>query len=269
MAKHNVAARKAGGRGRQRSNPKAEKQPLLFGGRAAQEKVEALPEPSRASAAVGRETRRGWEKQIVLWLIRHAEVERKYQGVFGGRIDMALSPVGRKQAQALAAFLHGKPIQALYASPMKRVRQTLAPIAEDGLPQPVWIHSLREVDFGVWTGHAWEEIEPKFGVSAFSWLEQLACAGIPEAESAVDLRSRLEPCLKEILTRHAGQQVGIACHGGVIRVLLSMLLGWPLIQLAAVEIDYASITQVIWTPPEARLQLLNFAPWRERLTPRQ
>jgi broad specificity phosphatase PhoE len=285
MAKHKVPARKVGGRGRQRSNPKAdnrrpkegrspnsEKQPVLLGGRGARQKVEALPEPSQTLGAVGatgRESRRGSEKQIVLWLMRHAEVERKYQGVFGGRIDMALSPVGRKQAQALAAFLHGKPIQALYASPMKRVRQTLAPMAHDSLPQPVWLDSLREVDFGVWTGHAWEEIEPKFGVSAYSWLDQLVGATIPEAESATELRRRLDPCLKEVLFWHAGRQIGITCHGGVIRVLLSMLLGWPLTQLAAVEIDYASVTQVIWTPLEARLQLLNFAPWRERLTPSQ
>jgi broad specificity phosphatase PhoE len=208
--------------------------------------------------------RRALEKPTVLWLIRHAEVERKYQGVFGGRIDMALSPAGRQQARALAAFLHGKPIRALYASPMKRVRETLAPMARDGLPQPVWLESLREVDFGVWTGYAWEEIEPKFGVSAFSWLDQLACAAIPEAESATALRDRLRPSLRQILVSHAGQQIGIACHGGVIRVLLSMLLDWPLTRMGAVEIDYASVTQVVWTPPEARLQLLNFTPWRER-----
>jgi broad specificity phosphatase PhoE len=286
MAKDKVAARKIGRRGRRGTKPKAdsrdpkegrsskaESQPSLRGGglglRVHQEKVEALPEPSRAPRAPGREARPGSENQVVLWLIRHAEVERKYQGVFGGRIDMDLSAVGRKQAQALATFLHGKPIQALYASPMKRVRQTLAPLAQDSLPQPVWLDSLREVDFGVWTGHAWGEIQPKFGVSAFSWLHQLVSATIPEAESAVELRHRLDPCLKEVLPRHAGQQIGIACHGGVIRVLLSMLLGWPLTQLAAVEIDYASVTQVIWTPLEARLQLLNFAPWRERLTPRQ
>ncbi len=235
---------------------------------ARQVNVEALPEPRRASGPLGRQTGSATEKQTIIWLIRHAEVERKYQGVFGGRIDMALSPAGHQQARALAAFLHGKPLRALYASPMKRVRQTLAPMARDGLPQPVWLDSLREVDFGVWTGHAWEEIEPKFGVSAFSWLEQLACAAIPGAESAVDMRCRLEPCLRHVLAAHAGQQIGIACHGGVIRVLLSVLLHWPLTQMAAVEIDYASVTQVIWTPREARLQLLNFAPWRERLTTR-
>jgi hypothetical protein len=47
-------------------------------------------------------------------------------------------------------------------------------------------------------------------------------------------------------------------------MLLAILLEWPLTRMAAVEIDYASVTQVIWTPAAAKLQLLNFAPWRER-----
>ena len=36
------------------------------------------------------------------WLIRHAEVETRYQKTFGGRIDMNLSPRGREQAEILA-----------------------------------------------------------------------------------------------------------------------------------------------------------------------
>ena len=63
-----------------------------------------------------------------LLLIRHAEVEASYQGVFGGRIDMDLSPRGHDQAATLARYLHEKPLSAIYASPMKRVQQTLAPL---------------------------------------------------------------------------------------------------------------------------------------------
>ena len=36
-----------------------------------------------------------------LYLIRHAEVEASYQGVFGGRIDMDISPRGHEQAATL------------------------------------------------------------------------------------------------------------------------------------------------------------------------
>ena len=198
-----------------------------------------------------------------LLLIRHAEVEARYQRVFGGRIDMALSPRGHEQAAALARYLHRKPLSAIYASPMKRVQQTLAPLLVNGAPQPVILPDLREVDFGDWTGLAWDEVQARFGVSPFAWLEQLECDGIANAESGETLRDRVEPCLRQILADHAAQPVVIACHGGIIRVLLAILLRWPLARLGAFEIEYASLTQVLVLPQRAELQLLNFTPWRE------
>jgi broad specificity phosphatase PhoE len=198
-----------------------------------------------------------------LLLIRHAEVEARYQGVFGGRIDMDLSPRGHQQAAALAKYLHQRPLNAIYASPMKRVQQTLAPLLLNGAPKPVILPDLREVDFGDWTGLAWEEVHAKFGISAFAWLEQLECDGIANAESAETLQDRVEPCLREILAAHVGQQVAVVCHGGVIRMLLGILLRWPLARMGVFEIEYASLTQVVVQPQKAELQLLNFTPWRE------
>ena len=198
-----------------------------------------------------------------LLLIRHAEVEARYQGVFGGRIDMELSPRGHQQAAAVAKHLHQRPLSAIYASPMKRVQQTLAPLLGNGAPKPVIMPDLREADFGDWTGLAWDEVQAKFGISAFDWLEQLECNGIANAESAQTLQERVEPCLRQILADHCGQQVVVACHGGIIRVLLGILLGWPLSRMRAFEIEYASLTQVLAWPHQAELQLLNFTPWRE------
>jgi broad specificity phosphatase PhoE len=198
-----------------------------------------------------------------LLLIRHAEVEARYQGVFGGRIDMELSPRGHQQAAALAKYLHSRPLSAIYASPMKRVQQTLAPLLVNGTPKPVILQDLREVDFGDWTGLAWEEVQARFGISAFAWLEQLECDGIANAESAETLQERVEPCLRQILADHSGQQVAVVCHGGIIRMLLGILLRWPLARMGAFEIEYASLTQVVVHPHKAELQLLNFTPWRE------
>ena len=198
-----------------------------------------------------------------LLLIRRAEVEARYQGVFGGRIDMGLSPRGHRQAAALAKYLHTRPLSAIYASPMKRVQQTLTPLLVNGAPKPVILPDLREVDFGDWTGLAWEEVQAKFGISAFAWLEQLECDGIANAECAETLKERVEPCLQQVLADHCGQQVVVACHGGIIRMLLGILLRWPLSRMGAFEIEYASLTQVVVQPHKAELQLLNFTPWRE------
>ncbi len=155
------------------------------------------------------------------------------------------------------------PLSAIYASPMKRVQQTLAPMLVNGAPKPIILPDLREADFGDWTGLAWEEVQAKFGISAFAWLEQLECDGIANAECAETLQDRVEPCLRQILADHAGQQVAVFCHGGIIRVLLGLLLRWPLSRMGAFEIEYASLTQVLLRPHKAELQLLNFTPWRE------
>ena len=198
-----------------------------------------------------------------LLLIRHAEVEARYQGVFGGRIDMDLSPRGQEQAATLARYLQSKSLSAIYASPMKRVQQTLVPLLQNGAPKPVIVPDLREVDFGDWTGLNLDQVQAKFGVSALSWLEQLECGGIANAECGETFRERVEPCLERILADHSGQQVAIFCHGGIIRMLLSILLRWPLSSMAMFEIEYASLTQVVLRPHKTRVQLLNFTPWRE------
>lgn len=197
-----------------------------------------------------------------LWLIRHAEVEPKYQGVFGGQIDMDLSRRGEEQARALAKYLRSVRVDTLYASPMKRVQQTLAPALANGLVEPTILPDLREVHFGDWTGMSWEEVLERFGISAYAWLDQLECAGIRNAESSATLRARVEPCLNQILGADRGKQVAVACHGGVIRMLLSIILELPLPKMALFQIDYASVTRIVWDNDRSpEVQLLNFTPW--------
>jgi broad specificity phosphatase PhoE len=207
-------------------------------------------QPSRASS-------------IRLFLVRHAEVEARYHRVFGGRIDMELSPRGHEQAAALAGWLQRRRLDAIYASPMKRVQQTLGPLAGNGSPQPVVLDGLREVDFGDWTGLSWEDVRHKFQISAFDWLNQLERAGIPNAENATTFRSRVEPCVRQILEKHSGGSAAIVCHGGVVRMILAILLDLPLPKTGMFEIDYASVTHIEIFPHKTELHLVNFAPWRD------
>ena len=198
-----------------------------------------------------------------LLLIRHAEVEARYQNVFGGRVDMEISPRGHRQAALLADFLRRRKLDAIYASPMKRVQQTLAPFLNNGAPRPVILPDLREVDFGDWTGHGWDAVREKFGVSAFEWLDHLERGTIPNAEPIAAFRARIEPCLREILGRHPGQTVAVFCHGGVIRMMLSLLLVLPLSRMRAFDFEYASVSEIEWQPHRMEIQLLNLTPWRE------
>jgi len=198
-----------------------------------------------------------------LLLIRHAEVEARYQHVFGGREDMEISPRGHRQAALLADFLRRRKLDAIYASPMKRVQQTLAPFLNNGASPPVILPELCEVDFGDWTGHGWDAVRERFGASAFEWLDHLERGTIPNAEPIAAFRARIEPCLREILGRHPGQTVAVFCHGGVIRMMLSLLLVLPLSRMRAFDFEYASVSEIEWQPHRMEIQLLNFTPWRE------
>ena len=198
-----------------------------------------------------------------LFLLRHGEVEERYHRIFGGRIDMDLSPRGHEQAAALAGYVRQKRLSAIYASPMKRAQQTLAPLTGHAERGPVVLDGLREVDFGDWTGLGWQEVRDRYGVSAHEWLDLLDRAAIPNAECARTFRARVEPCVRQILRDHAGQSVAVVCHGGVVRMILAILLDLPLSKMAAFEIDYASLTQVDHFPDKIEVQLVNFTPWRD------
>lgn len=201
-----------------------------------------------------------------LILIRHAEVEEKYHRIFGGRIDMNLSARGHEQAGMLATYLRRKPIEAVYASPMKRVQQTMAPYLAQVAPTPQMMNDLREVDFGDWTGHNWEAIQTNFGLNAYDWLELLEQGRIPNAEPAGAYRSRVEACVRQIVGNHPGQLVAVFCHGGIVRMLMSILLNLPLPAFAHFDVDYASLTEVmLHNHKKPEVSLLNFTPWRDLL----
>ena len=199
-----------------------------------------------------------------LIFIRHGEVEEKYHNVFGGcRIDMTLSDLGRQQAEAIARWLEPEVLNRVYASPMERVRQTMAPLLNAKGLQPVVMDDLREVDFGEWTGLRWDEVKELFGVSAFDWLEILDRGELPGGESFESLSARVGPCLERILQESAHQRAAVVCHGGIIRVMLGLLLRLPLSRMAHFNVEYGSIT-VVEIQPEKRhaveLELLNFQP---------
>ena len=198
-----------------------------------------------------------------LLLIRHAEVEERYHRVFGGRIDMNLSPRGKRMARTLAAYLAGKTIDAIYASPMKRVQQTLAPTLRRGRPEQTMMPGLREIDFGDWTGLGWQAVSDRFGFFSHQWLEQIEHHGVPNGENGRVFRDRVEPCIRQIIAAHPGQNVAVFCHGGVIRMLLAILLKLPLPKTNHFDIEYASITQVALHPHMNEIELLNFTPWRD------
>lgn len=87
------------------------------------------------------------------WLIRHGESTWNALGLTQGHADQAeLTGKGQRQAAEVAARLAGIPARALYASDLRRARQTAAPVAA-ALGLPVTLDTrLRERSLGVLEG---------------------------------------------------------------------------------------------------------------------
>ncbi len=200
---------------------------------------------------------------VRLHLIRHGEVEARYQQFFGGsRIEMALSPLGHAQGASLGEWLATAPMDAFFTSPMLRVQQTISPLIERRGIVPTVLEDLREVDFGDWTGLRWDEVHTRFGVHAHDWLGELERGAIPGGESAADLLARIRPCLATILAA-SGQDIVVACHGGIVRALLALLLDLPMARMAHFAVDYGSLTTVELHPGKGNrpeIKSLNLQP---------
>ena len=173
-----------------------------------------------------------------LILIRHGLPLRVDNSETGEEADPSLSPLGERQAEALADWLiHGpaaQKIDAIYASPKRRALETVQPLAK-GLEKEVIIEPrVIEYDVGETSYIPIEEIrdEPE-------WYEMIQ-AGIPDPRA---FQAQVIEGIESIISNHSGDRVVIGCHGGVIAVYLAHLMG--VTQPLFFEAHYTSINRVM------------------------
>ena len=146
---------------------------------------------------------------MTLLYLRHGQTDWNAQGLFQGRTDIPLNETGRGQAREQAEMLlsHEPPVDVIYASPLKRARET-AEIVQQALDVPLRFDDrLIERCFGDLEG---TPIVRGLGE------EGLARHG---AESFAALHGRVKGFLDDIAARHPGQCVLAAAHGNVGRMV--------------------------------------------------
>lgn len=166
-----------------------------------------------------------------LVLLRHGEslwnAEHRYQGQQG----TGLSARGRQQAKAAADYLQSLEIDAVVASDLQRVTETLQPYLDSRDDVPVRVDARwREIDVGTWGGRTIADVyaeEPDV-VDAFNRGEDVARGG---GESFRQLRSRVWEAAHAVAdvegTAGAAQRVLVVTHGGPIRVAAASALRLP------------------------------------------
>lgn len=160
-----------------------------------------------------------------IMLIRHGATTLSAEDRFAGATDVDLSDEGRRQARCLGERLADAKIAAVYASPMKRTRETAALVAKPHQLEPVIDAGLREIDHGRWEQLTRKEVEAKFAEEYASWEEDPFTFAPEGGESGLNVMARALPVIRGIVVRHPKQTVAVISHKATIRLLLSTVLG--------------------------------------------
>jgi probable phosphoglycerate mutase len=155
-----------------------------------------------------------------LLLVRHA-LPLRVENPDGTPADPPLSQEGRRQAERVAAWLAAEPIAAVYASPLRRARETAAPLGRArGLEVEIEL-GVVEFDPHAASYVPLEEIRRE---SHELWLE-LVRGGLTAGVDATLFRRTVVDALERIIDAHAGRRVAVFCHGGVVNAWAAHVLG--------------------------------------------
>lgn len=192
-----------------------------------------------------------------IYLVRHGEVETFQKKSFNGHNDVALTPRGILQLEALAERLSSEPIRAVYTSDLQRSIQGGKTIAKICAVPCYQTPALREKHFGVWEGHTAQEIARRDPEGWNAWMSgPFDCC--PEGgESYRDVLKRAGAALEKILQKHPGEEVAIVAHGGVNRVLLAEALDQPPSALFRIEQKYAALNIIDYFQSHVSVKLMN------------
>jgi broad specificity phosphatase PhoE len=158
-------------------------------------------------------------------LIRHGATVLSAEDRFAGSTDVDLSDEGRRQGRTLGERLAELPLDAVYASPMKRTRETAALVSGPRKMEPFVDDGLREIAHGRWEGLTRKEVEARYGDEYANW-EQDPFTFAPEGgESGLSVMARALPVVRKIVLRHPNETVAVVSHKATIRLLLSSFLG--------------------------------------------
>lgn len=195
-----------------------------------------------------------------LVLCRHAEPERDFSGRCYGRLDLALSPHGRRQANALAARLAKFPLAAVYASPARRALQTAQPLASAHGLAPMEHAALHELDFGEFEGLPYQEIATLHPELYAHWMDEPTRVRFPGGESYSELRVRVLAAVAELVERHRGATFAAVTHGGPIRAVLASCLAMADEALFHLDQQHGTISVVDWIEGTPLVRVVNADP---------
>jgi len=174
-------------------------------------------------------------------LLRHAHSTANLKGILAGRDNrVGLSPRGKIEAGEVADLLKSGNFDAIYSSPLRRCKETIAPLLALKKQKVEFLDGLLEMEYGRWSGKSlsllakeelWKAIQSRPSTVRF-----------PGGESFSEMSLRAN---QAVMAKAMGNsRILIVSHGDVIKSIVAFHLGLALDLFQRISIDPASITTI-------------------------
>lgn len=189
-------------------------------------------------------------------LVRHGQIQANVDKLWHGWTDSALTEEGRQQALKAAQRLaqEHRDINAVYASPLQRTRDTAAAIAAL-LNHEVNLHEdLKEYGIGDLEGVSFGDLHKIHNF--FDQVKSDPHYAPQGGESIHGVATRVTNALNEIVARHRGEKVLAVSHGAAMALALANFLHQDPYAWEKYHFHNTAVTELV-IGDEAKLLRLN------------
>jgi probable phosphomutase (TIGR03848 family) len=179
-------------------------------------------------------------------LVRHGQTPTTGKLLPGRASGLHLADAGHEQAATVATRLAELPrVDAIYASPLERTRETAAPIGK-ALKQRVHIDKgLLECDFGDWTG---KELTALMKLPEWSTVQRApSIFRFPNGESFTEMQTRIVSALDRIRVAHPGGVVVCVSHADPIKAAVAHAMGTHLDLFQRIVVSTCSVSAIAYS----------------------
>lgn len=164
-----------------------------------------------------------------IYIIRHGQTDFNLQSIVqGSGVDSNLNDRGQAQARAFFEHYKDTAFDKVYTSTLKRTRQSVQDFLDMGIPSEA-LGGLNEISWGTKEGFKiTPEEDQYYHYMLRQWQQGNTTLKIEGGESPDDVVKRMKPAIDHIMAQTDERTVLICMHGRAIRILLCMLLNYPL-----------------------------------------
>ncbi|MDB5028424.1 MAG: phosphoglycerate mutase, partial [Candidatus Eremiobacteraeota bacterium] len=144
----------------------------------------------RTPVSAGSSSQPGNARRVRVYVARHGETEWNVAGRYQGRLESTLTPLGARQALALADAMQPLGIGRVLSSPLSRCTATAQPAADRLGLRVEPEERLIEIGHGTWEGRLRDEIAANDPERYRAWRSDPAHVRFENGESIGDVLDR-------------------------------------------------------------------------------